>query len=70
MPINASLIIAIIGLALAIAVWLRARRIGPVIAVVIAAFIVMAITDPGIIAAGGTAVGNAIKWAIGLFQFG
>lgn len=69
MPVNASLIIAIIGLALALAVWLRTKRIGPVIGVVIAAFIVMAITDPGIIAAGGTAVGNALKWAIGLFSF-
>lgn len=62
MPINASMIIAIIGLVLAIAVWLRARRVGPVLGVLVAAFIVMAITDPSIIESGGQMVGEGIQW--------
>lgn len=71
MPLNAAMLIAIVGLVLAIAVWFRTRRIGPVAGVAIAAFIVMAITDTSIITNGGKQVGQAINWAFTtLFNFG
>lgn len=71
MPVNAALMIAIIGLVLAIAVWFRTRRIGPVAGVLIAAFVVMAITDTAIITAGGQQVGRAINWFFAtLLNFG
>lgn len=63
MPANAALLIAVVGLVLAIAVWFRTRRIGPVAGVLLAAFVVMAITDTSIITAGGQQVGKAINWA-------
>lgn len=62
MPFNASLVIAVIGMVLALAVWLRARRVGPVLGVLVAAFVVMAITDPSIIEQGGQLVGDALSW--------
>lgn len=63
MPINASLIIAIIALFIAIAVWMKARRIGPVIGVALAAFVVMAIADPSFITAGGNLFKKFLLWA-------
>lgn len=63
MPVNASLIIALVGLALALAVWFKTRRVGPVFGVLIGAFVVMAITDTAIITRGGQMVGKAITWA-------
>lgn len=62
MPFNAALLIAIIGLILAIAVWFRTRRVGPVAGVLLGAFVVMAITDTSIITSGGQMVGEAITW--------
>lgn len=62
MPFNAALIVAIIGLILAVAVWFRTKRIGPVAGVMFGAFIVMAITDTSIITSGGQMVGEGIEW--------
>lgn len=62
MPANAALLIAVVGLVLAIAVWFRTRRIGPVAGVLLAAFVVMAITDTSIITNGGQQVGKGINW--------
>lgn len=62
MPINAAVIVALIGLVLAIAVWVKTRRLGPVFGVLIAAFVVMAFTDTGILTRGGAMVGDAIDW--------
>lgn len=63
MPINASVLVAVVGLVLAIAVWVRTRRVGPVAGVLVAAFVVMAITTPAILQKGGQQVGKAITWA-------
>lgn len=62
MPINAAVIVAVIGLVLAIAVWVKTRRLGPVFGVLLAAFVVMAFTDQSILAQGGQMVGQAISW--------
>ena len=62
MPINAPVIVAAIGLVLAIAVWVKTRRLGPVFGVLIAAFIVMAFTDTSILKEGGQMVGEGIGW--------
>lgn len=64
MPFNASVLIAAIGVILALAVWIRTKRIGPVMGVLIAAFAIMAFTDPGILTKGGQAVGDLITWLI------
>lgn len=56
------MIVAVIGLVLAIAVWVRTRRLGPVFGVLIAAFVVMAFTDTSILTRGGQMVGEAITW--------
>lgn len=64
MPFNAALIIAVIGFVIAVAVWFRTKRIGPVFGVLVGAFVVMAVTNPGIIARGGAAVGEAFFWAL------
>lgn len=63
MPIQAGMIVAICALVLALAVWFRTRRAGPVFGVMIAAFIVMAITDPDLLAQGGQMVADLITWA-------
>lgn len=62
MPINAPVIVAAIGLVLAIAVWVKTRRLGPVFGVLIAAFVVMAFTDTSILREGGQMVGEGIGW--------
>lgn len=62
MPINAAVIVAVIGLVLALAVWVRTRRLGPVFGVLIAAFVVMAFTDTSILTQGGQMVGQALSW--------
>lgn len=62
MPINAPVIVAAIGLVLAIAVWVKTRRLGPVFGVLIAAFVVMAFTDTSILSEGGQMVGEGIGW--------
>lgn len=62
MPINAAVIVALIGLVLAIAVWVKTRRLGPVFGVLIAAFVVMAFTDTSILTRGGQMVGQGITW--------
>lgn len=62
MPINAPVIVAAIGLVLAIAVWVKTRRLGPVFGVLIAAFVVMAFTDTSILKEGGQMVGEGIGW--------
>lgn len=64
MPFNASVLIAAIGVILALAVWIRTKRIGPVMGVLIAAFAIMAFTDPAILTKGGQAVGDLITWLI------
>lgn len=64
MPFNASILIAAIGVILALAVWIRTKRIGPVMGVLIAAFAIMAFTDPAILTKGGQAVGDLITWLI------
>jgi hypothetical protein len=64
MPISAASLIAIVGLILALAVFMKTRRIGPTIGVVVAAFIVMAITDTSLITTGGQKVGAGISWAL------
>ncbi len=63
MPFNAALLIAIVGLVLAIAVWFRTRRVGPVVGVMVAAFVVMAITDTSILTSGAQFVGRLFTWA-------
>lgn len=62
MPFDATLVIMIIGLIIAVAVWLRTRRAGPVIAVVFTAFFVIALTDRSVLAQGGAAVGDLLTW--------
>lgn len=62
MPIDAAVIVAVIGLVLALAVWVRTRRLGPVFGVLIAAFVVMAFTDTSILKQGGQMVGEALSW--------
>lgn len=62
MPINAGVIVAVIGLVLAIAVWVKTRRLGPVFGVLISAFVVMAFTDSSILARGGQMVGEGLSW--------
>lgn len=62
MPINAVVIVSVIALILAIAVWVKTRRLGPVFGVLIAAFIVMAVTDTSILNRGGEMVGEALNW--------
>ena len=62
MPFNAALLIAVIGVVLAIAVWARTRRLGPPVGIMIGAFIIMAITDPSIISDGGKKAGEAVRW--------
>lgn len=62
MPINAALIVAVIGLVLAIAVWVKTRRLGPVFGVLLAAFVVMAITDTSVLESGGDMVGAGLDW--------
>ena len=44
MPINAAVIVAVIGLVLAIAVWVKTRRLGPVFGVLLSAFVGQAIS--------------------------
>lgn len=63
MPFNAALVIAIVGLVIALGVWFKTKRIGPAFGVLIGAFVVMAITDTSIITQGGKMVGDGIKWA-------
>jgi hypothetical protein len=69
MPINAATLVAVVGLVLAIAVWVRTRRVGPVAGVLVGAFVVMAITTPSILQTGGQKVGDAINWAFSLLTF-
>lgn len=69
MPFDASLLVAIIGLFIAAAVWAKTRRVGPVAGVLVGAFLVMAIADPSILQKGGQAVGDAITWAFDQFNF-
>lgn len=64
MPFNASILIAAIGLVLALAVWIRTKRIGPVMGVLVSAFVIMAFTDPAILTQGGQAVADGISWLI------
>lgn len=63
MPFNAAVIVAAIGLVIAIAVWVKTRRVGPVFGVLLAAFVVMAFTDTNILTQGGQMVGDGISWA-------
>lgn len=62
MPFNAVMIIGVIGLVLAIAVWFRTKRLGPVVAVLVTAFVVAAFTDTSILTAGAAAVGKFFNW--------
>lgn len=62
MPFNATLIVSVVGLALAIAVWFKTRRVGPVVGVLAGAFVVLAIADQSILTRGAGAVGQAISW--------
>lgn len=61
---NAAALVGVVGLVLAIAVWVRTRRIGPVAGVMVAAFVVMAIADTSILTKGSQAVSGALTWAI------
>lgn len=71
MPINAAMLVAVVGLVLAIMVWFRTRRVGPVAGVMLAAFVVMAIADTSVLKSGGDAVGEVINWAIeNILNFG
>lgn len=62
MPINAAIIVGLVGLVLGIATWVKTRRLGPVFGVLIAAFVVMAFTDTSILTRGGQMVGQGITW--------
>lgn len=62
MPVNASTLVALVGLGLALAVWIKTRRVGPVAGVLLGAFIVMAITNPSTLTTGGQKVGEVITW--------
>ena len=63
MPFNVAVLVAVVGVVLAIAVWARTRRVGPVAGVLIGAFVVMALADPAILTQGGQMVGQALRWA-------
>lgn len=64
MPINVAMLVGIVALVLGIAVWSRTRRVGPVAGVVLAAFLIMAVTDASTLKSGGEAVSSAITWAV------
>jgi hypothetical protein len=61
---NAAALVGVVGLIIAVAVWVRTRRVGPVAGVMVAAFVVMAIADQSILTKGSQAVGKAVTWAI------
>lgn len=64
MPFNSTLVIAVVALFIGIAVYWRTRRVGPVFGVMLAAFVLVAITDQSVLRSGGAAVGDAVSWAI------
>lgn len=71
MPFQAATLIALVAFVLAVAVWWKTRRIGGVIGVAVAAFVVMAITDPSMIEKGAGVVGDFFDWAVdNLFNLG
>lgn len=59
---NASTFVAVVGLALAISVWFRTKRVGPVVGVLVGAFVVLAVADPTLLSGGATKVGEAVGW--------
>ena len=63
MPFNAALMIAIVGLIIALGVWFKTKRIGPTFGILLGAFVVAAITDTSLITRGGQLVGDGIEWA-------
>lgn len=62
MPFDGTLVVMIAGLVIALAVWFKTRRLGPVVAVLFTAFVVMAFTDRSILTRGAQAVGDAVTW--------
>lgn len=64
MPINVTTIVGLVALGLGIAVWAKTRRVGPVAGVMVAAFIVVAMTDASTLKSGGDAVSSLISWAL------
>lgn len=65
MPFNATTIIAIVALLLGIATWWRTRRVGPVLTIVLGAFVLMAVTDTSFLTSGGNLVKKALTWVSG-----
>ena len=64
MPINVATIVGLVGVVIAIMVWARTRRVGPVAGVMLGAFVVIAIADRSVLTAGGAAVGDILEWSI------
>lgn len=62
MPFDSTLVISIIAFVIGIAVWARTKRIGPVVGVMFAAFVLVALADRSILSRGGQAVGDFIGW--------
>lgn len=67
MPFNASLVVTVLGFGIAIATWMKTRRLGPVLGVVVAMLVLLAITDTSIITAGADVAKRVIRWTFGLF---
>lgn len=62
MPVNATTIIALVTFVLAVAVWLKSRRIGPVVGVLITGMVVIAATDASFLNEGANGVKKLFRW--------
>lgn len=62
MPFSVGMVVGLIGVVIAVAVWWRTRRLGAVVGVLVAAFVVMAIADQSVLSSGGKLVGDILNW--------
>lgn len=69
MPINVPVIVGLVALVLGIAAYAKTRRLGPVVGVAVGAFVLMAISDPGLLDKGGNAVIDAFNWFFDQLSF-
>lgn len=63
MPVNFGGIVAVVTVVVAIMVWFRTKKIGPVVAALVGGFLIIAATDPSFLNEGANAVKKLFRWA-------
>lgn len=67
MPVNASVFIMLATVVIAITVWMKTKRIGSVVGVVITGMVIIAATDAAFLTEGANAVKKLFRWAFKQF---